>query len=116
MIMDFVVADSWTKALRSGEYRQSSRGELRTVTGGVVTYDAVGVLCELAVKAGYCRWMNGKIDNDTSYYPSRGVMEWAGMDTDEGWNFIDSVIGLEDAFGGNFNVIASFVESKVGLV
>lgn len=73
----------WTAALRSGDYRQGSRA-LATEDG---EYCCLGVLCDLAVRAGiipapaaddYSDGCGLRFGDARDYLPL-GVTEWAGL-------------------------------------
>jgi hypothetical protein len=72
----------WTAALRSGEYQQGKQA-LKTADG---TYCCLGVLCELAVKAGVIEPAKQfKADyafeyNSAVSFPPAEVCEWAGLE------------------------------------
>lgn len=83
----------WLTALRSGEYKQG-KGFLKNEVTGTAKYCCLGVLCELAVKAGVIE--ESEVDEDetvhsfssnvpghgTSYsssYLPQGVAGWAGI-------------------------------------
>jgi len=70
----------WTAALRSGEYPQGKE-YLRTDEG----FCCLGVLCDLAVKAGVIEYEKGPFrhyyDGVTSVLPQT-VMDWAGLHED----------------------------------
>ena len=84
----------WLTALRSGEYKQG-KGFLKNEDGETARYCCLGVLCELAVKAGVIEESEkdedefvhsfsssppngGGLSHSSSYLP-RGVAEWAGI-------------------------------------
>ena len=87
MPMNEDIKAQWTTALRSGEYPQG-KGTLRTEDG----YCCLGVLCDLAVKAGEIVEPVAKprsgINLDEVYYEYDGepsvlstpVRNWAGLD------------------------------------
>lgn len=73
----------WIAALRSGEYRQGSDYLARTDADGNMTYCCLGVLCDLAVKAGVdvqvVQSMNNlAYDGQISVTPD-SVAQWAGL-------------------------------------
>jgi hypothetical protein len=78
------VKELWVAALRSGEYKQGV-SYLKRQDG---CYCCLGVLCELAVKAGViqppqltrCTWTYA----DKSFYVPETVQEWAGLSSDFG--------------------------------
>ena len=74
----------WLTALRSGEYKQG-KGFLKNSLGGIAQYCCLGVLCELAVKAGVVE--KSEVDEDeyvytfdgqSSYLPPK-VATWADI-------------------------------------
>lgn len=85
--MDAGIKTQWLEALRSGEYQQG-RGELATMdANGKKTHCCLGVLCELAVKAGIVQktdgtWNEGSLsflfDNSNAVLPTL-VKNWAGL-------------------------------------
>jgi hypothetical protein len=89
------------KALRSGEYEQG-RLQLRTNED---TYCCLGVLTDLAVKAGIVKWehsdygwgVEARLPNGTDYIDTSGldykILEWAGLENETG-------IGGNIFFGG----------------
>jgi hypothetical protein len=97
------VKDQWVTALRSGEYEQG-RSYLRSKdpNGGNDKFCCLGVLCDLAVKAGvteardngYGSVVYGGEDDPNTAYPPAQVVEWAGLNTlnpsvpfeHEGWD------------------------------
>lgn len=81
--MDPAVKRKWVEALRSGKYPQS-RDFLQNRQG----YCCLGVLCELAVKAGVAQKVDLKTagltsyDRETKVLP-QSVCTWAGLDPNE---------------------------------
>lgn len=78
----------WTDALRSGEYEQS-KNYLANVKGGVTAYCCLGVLCDLAVKAGVLKEFRTTQNTlgepiieygGERYDLPKLVVEWAGLD------------------------------------
>lgn len=89
------VQAAWVKALRSGEFEQgTARLASEGVTDGRVRYCCLGVLCELAHRAGVVETRNHTpegtaflrfIEYDGMVtYPNRRVYEWAGVDAGYG--------------------------------
>jgi hypothetical protein len=82
------VKDQWVAALRSGEYEQG-RSYLRSKdpNGGNDKFCCLGVLCDLAVKAGvteakdngYGNVVYGSEDDPNTAYPPHEVVEWADL-------------------------------------
>ena len=91
--MDQRVKELWLKALRSGEYDQSTH-QLKTVTMDGFGYCCLGVLCDLYIKdTGNGKWdyvgLNGwivdddeagSLSSDVELIPT--VAQWAGLSSD----------------------------------
>lgn len=105
------VAQAWVKALRSGKYRKGT-GQLKTDKG---RYCCLGVLCELAVKAGVVESFR---PDDGNLYSYRKITKWSGLSTSNG--DIDDGKGLDltdynDGSGTrpkSFAKIADLIESQ----
>lgn len=78
------IKQAWVNALRSGDYEQG-RGALRQGD----TYCCLGVLCDLAVKAGVIKQTEGPYDyvygptpygSAAAFLPDT-VIDWAGLDS-----------------------------------
>jgi len=92
------VQAAWVKALRSGEFEQgTARLASEDVTDGRARYCCLGVLCELAYRAGVVETRSnpGHGREGTAFlrfveydgmvtYPNRRVYEWAGIDGGHG--------------------------------
>lgn len=121
----------WLTALRSGEYQQTT-GTLRSPNG----YCCLGVLCDLAVKAGVevsvakAEYSENTIYGGLMSTLPRPVREWAGMVSDSG-NLVDvieiaeyendeeidveyayTLIDLNDGAGYTFEQIADVIEEQ----
>jgi hypothetical protein len=136
------IRDQWTAALRSGEYQQA-KGFLNVKTplpGGKAGLCCLGVLCEVAVKAGVieAREITWGIDEDgneerlisysrpdesnVSVLPS-AVMEWAHTGdpnpivTAPGINDVGldrvTLAGLNDKYDCSFAQIADVIEASL---
>lgn len=120
----------WIDALNSGEYSQA-RGTLRELdraTGNVVGYCCLGVLTDLAEKAGVVKAKPREAENQTCtyYIPANGsegmygensglsheVREWAGMDSASG-GFSGSIRVEKTGFYGE--LIAEEMTSLIAL-
>jgi hypothetical protein len=85
--MDEAIRDQWAAALESGEYEQGKQALVKVTTlndGEERRYCCLGVLCDLAVKAGVPLdeiVEDGKVwyDSESSVLPAR-VVAWAGLD------------------------------------
>jgi hypothetical protein len=87
--MDQAIKAQWTAALRSGEYQQGT-GQLRADDAdGTPWFCCLGVLCELAVKAGVIPipsaastrmdyWYGEGDEENNATLPPR-VHDWAGL-------------------------------------
>ncbi len=95
-LMNQKVKELWVKALRSGEYQQ---GKEHLRKDG--QYCCLGVLCDLAIKAGLLYgvdWIDG--------YPPSVVSIWANLDFDAQAGLIDMNDG-----GSTFEQIALAIEN-----
>lgn len=123
------IADIWTTALRSGEFKQGSDFLFNSESG---SYCCLGVLCELAVKAGVVKKNeDGSYDEGQDQVLPDSVMDWAGMQCDSGVipNFRayveegvlymdedgkqfseDYLTEMNDSKGLNFNQIADVID------
>lgn len=133
------VQAAWVKALRSGEFEQgTSRLASEGVTDGRVRYCCLGVLCELAYRAGVVEARGNHAREGTVFlrfieydgmvtYPNRRVFEWAGIDAGLGGGGKvrptaaptaiagASLAMLNDEEGWSFEQIADLIEGG-GLV
>lgn len=81
--MDPQIKAQWVAALRSGEYKQGA-GQLHAPATN--SYCCLGVLCDLAVKAGLDITVTTASDRDLTYYNDDGyelpdsVKDWAGLE------------------------------------
>ena len=110
-IMNKSVKNKWLKALRSGEYTQ---GHFRLVTNDD-KFCCLGVLCDLAVRAGITEWEKSKtgwcVDKNVSYLPN-SVMNWSGLERDpvsDGSALSD----LNDSYFLSFANIADIIEDQL---
>lgn len=118
----------WVTALRSGEYKQG-RGNLRWISAKGSTYCCLGVLSDLAVKAGIACWSegisSGEIiagDHHDACIPVPAVCEWAGLDQGNSNDKpIGHLIGMNDGMTDsegkhkryNFIEIADWIEENL---
>lgn len=74
--------DAWLKALRSGEYTQGTLKLRRTDENGQKSFCCLGVLSDLAVKEGVCKWnddiTHSSVDGVDAFLPD-SVISWAGL-------------------------------------
>jgi hypothetical protein len=96
------VAKKWVKALRSGKYSQA-KGQLKTTEG----YCCLGVLCDLAVKAGVLKvFPTGRGNLPLN------VKRWAGLvDPAGGYDGHQNLADDNDS-GNRFKTIANIIESE----
>lgn len=126
--MDSVIRDQWADALESGEYPQGNGALGRKGKDDITKYCCLGVLCELAVKAGVIQSFQGLGGDDsaisygTSTYrtaslPSREVMRWAGLDANNPMVDYDddhqSLAELNDSGTLDFPEIAKLVRTQL---
>lgn len=124
------VRKDWVAALRSGEYKQG-KGLLRRPGKTGDKFCCLGVLCEMAVKAGVipaAKYMEaativgdrygyggGKTGPSTELPPKK-VRDWAGITTENGTfdvqgDFPNTLTELNDN-GKTFKAIAKIIESE----
>lgn len=120
--MNKEIKAQWLTALRSGEYKQGS-GFLRIVgqNGTENRFCCLGVLCDLAVKAGVTEVLTERYetrygkdgDTNTAVLPGH-VREWAGLDTHAGSYGAEKSYSLTgDNDGGmTFSEIADVIEKE----
>jgi len=109
------IAEQWCKALRSDEYEQG-KNQLRKGD----KFCCMGVLSDLAVKAGLGEWNEGtyrhtdgrcgKVSCDVELV--LGVQQWSGVQTCQGQVGRDDLIRMNDR-GVGFPEIADFIEANV---
>jgi len=92
--MKINVMKKWVAALESGEYKQGI-GQLREGN----TYCCLGVLCEIAKKEGVI-----KSYAHHSYFPTKKVLKWAGMKTENGDIEDTSLARLNDGESENTTI------------
>lgn len=90
-MMNPQIRDQWVANLNSGEYEQGKGSLTRISPDGTEKNCCLGVLCEMAVKAGIVYRTNtsagGTVSYGTDYidesdgYPPQAVVEWAGLDS-----------------------------------
>jgi hypothetical protein len=116
--MNQEIKAEWVKALRSGEYEQT-RGYLRHDDG----YCCLGVLCDLAVKAGVIpapipaakpgAWLYGPEEDRCWGMPPSAVYAWVEMeDSIFGDDPFDDLAGANDN-GSPFTQIADMIEERL---
>lgn len=129
-LLDPAVKQQFLEALRSGEYVQG-RLQLRTYSN---SYCCLGVLTDLAVKAGVVRWVESEhgwgvqenLPNGTSQINttdlSDKVMHWAGLEPETcrsgniftGTNYAeDNLMHFNDENNLSFEEIADIVEENL---
>ncbi len=116
--MKKAIKKRWIKALRSGEFSQTT-GELKSRSGG---YCCLGVLCELhrRSKAGQGNQWEGKLFDfylDESAVLSREVMQWAGLEDDDPrlgrYTATAHNDGCDGAKAKSFKQIANLIEKHL---
>jgi hypothetical protein len=110
------IKEQWVKALRSGEYKQGV---------GLLNKNqklcCLGVLCELAVKAGvpvlvsFDKGFGCTAYDDATEMPPKSVADWAGTDrspkVQHGVEYAE-LSALNDR-GHSFNMIADLIEAQL---
>lgn len=115
------VKRQWISALRSGEYKQ---GYQRLERNG--EFCCLGVLCDLAVKAGVVERVHGEYghgvvgfarpgdpEGPNASTPPWAVVKWAGMVSDSDSLEMRSLINLNDIKGLSFEEIADVIEERL---
>lgn len=125
----------WVAALRSGEYQQGKRYLRRQWNNEEPQYCCLGVLCDLAAKAGVVTksvkplglslkaTYYGAENKDDAKVPIRAIADWAGLrhpipsvlvEQDNG-AFKDRVMltELNDVAGYTFGQIADLIEEQL---
>lgn len=111
------VKHQWVSALRSGGYKQAQDG----LKGGG-RFCCLGVLCDLAVKAGVAEgWRDDLVvhrsigyseiwdgNESSASLPTRKVLDWAGLGRDDSLR----LAGLNDS-GWSFERIANLIEEDL---
>ena len=118
--MDKRIKALWLDALRSGEYVQGVDYLRNTYN----EYCCLGVLCDLAAKAGIGEWANSEIDGWEFDYESgvltERVRDWAGMTSYNG-TYTDSEDGTveqrclsnDNDSGATFAEIVGIIQGEV---
>lgn len=103
--MKYNVMKKWVKALRSGEYEQSTGSLVNT--GG---FCCLGVLCEIAKNEGIVQFYEYENRVDLPY----DVMEWSGIgDSDGGRKGRRKALAtLNDFHAYSFKKIANVIEKE----
>lgn len=114
MPMNQAVKADWIKALRSGEYEQGRQAlAQRDVVAGkeIIRYCCLGVLCDLAVKAGLPLNTSstdlGAIEyNGHGAYLPDPVAEWAGIGHNPEVTYQDGTVTLAYLNDGSVDPVA----------
>ncbi len=81
----------WVRRLRSGRYKQAVGILCRRNRAGDLRYCCLGVLCEMAVRAGVIKRARGTFRGQVAYiqdgceftgFLPSAVVSWAGLDSD----------------------------------
>jgi hypothetical protein len=120
------VKEQWVAALRSREYRQG-QGALHVVSDEGDRFCCLGVLCDLAVKAGVevrlgsgviildgIRYNTVRYDNEGAY-PPVSVQEWSDLERRErvvSREAMTRLASLNDS-GRTFEEIADYIEEHL---
>ena len=125
------IAEMWVKALRSGDYMQGKCKMKCEYPDGEVRHCPLGVLCELAIKAGvnveespdatyFPKHVVFAFDGDFNYLPE-SVMKWSGMNSRDGkmivrvWadphktTIFNTITGMSDDLKVDFEHVATYV-------
>lgn len=129
--MNEEIKEQWVTALCIGGYKQG-RGELRTIKN---EFCCLGVLCDLAVKAGVAQWVtdslkgwwvipNGQTLQNVSDFDRGGaalprfIREWAGLElanpmVTDAFGNRKYLSTLNDTHEERFTVIADYIEKSL---
>ena len=126
------VANLWIAALLSGDYEQAAGTlvEVDGISGDINGYCCLGVLCDLAVKAGAkvdygapeliddgpgpgVHWSNARYDGADALLPT-SVREWAGMRSTDGALDLegDETLAVMNDDGATFQRIAEVISER----
>ena len=135
--MNSEIKATWVAALRSGEYEQ---GSSRLRNGN--HFCCLGVLCDIAVKAGIGEWSHtiadgdefmiptllGSADDSDYFYKAEGdvptvgllshtIIQWAGLEVNNPSvqlnNRKEALTCLNDILGFDFKRIADIIEEQL---
>jgi hypothetical protein len=113
------VKNLWTEALRSGEYEQGIGRLSLNEPSGKVRYCCLGVLCQVAIKAGIpvnVQTVEDGWGTPTTFYDGStaslpaSVIEWAGLGSEDPWIGEHCASGWNDVYGATFNDIADLLD------
>lgn len=129
--MNVTIKSEWVKALRSGNYSQCSNA-LRDDRG---CFCALGVLCDLAVKAGIATWQastdshkpdryivvstDGDMSDSDDHLLPQFVQRWAGIKDCDPTMYIEDTIApytvseLNDRLHWDFSDIAEQIDLQL---
>jgi hypothetical protein len=130
------IKELWINALESGDYLQTRGALQRLESDGYrpVGYCCLGVLTDIAAKAGVCEWKDdGRIggveeytkDAAISYFNMaelpKAVIEWAGLTSPDpkvttdiaGTAHATTLGALNDDYKFDFNEIANVIREKL---
>lgn len=114
--MKKTIMKKWVAALRSGDYTQA-QGSLLSKNLEGDSHCCLGVLCDLAEKAGKGSWdgyffMDKQFQSTNSWLPP-GIMKWTGVKTEHGAfsASVKSLVGLNDAHT-SFTELADIIEAN----
>lgn len=110
----------WLAALRSGLYPQAqgclrdceydyNTDEPRARVASITGYCCLGVLEDLAVKAGGPGWNTEDGKDDESVQPRPEILRFMGLNEE----IVDHLIHLNDDLGWNFERIADEIEGNI---
>ena len=120
--MNKEVKQQWVAALRSGEYKQGKNALRRQYEGEDAEFCCLGVLCDLAVKAGVVKAHQvdgahtGYGENKNTALLPVEVQEWSGVNeagefkTGDEPFMRDALTAYNDFLGKTFNQIADVIE------
>ena len=102
------IADMWVKALRSGEYKQTT--ETLQDDGG---YCCLGVLCRVGEKGDVTTDSEDDMLGGDTLEDQPDILEWSGMNSSEGkFGASDTLAVLNDEGSYDFDQLADVIEKE----
>lgn len=108
------VREAWVAALESGDYEQTTDGQLGypyDPGGAPSDYCCLGVLCDLAIKAGLIKdeGIDGRF-NWGAAFPECQVADWAGLAETDG-TYEHTSLASDNDNGSSFAAIADIIRA-----
>lgn len=117
--MKTAIKNKWVKALRSGNYKQTTGALMKKRTDGKMGFCCLGVLCDIYIKEKNKKWDSDgsggyELYNEGGTLPEK-VMKWAGLedanpDVDSEKKGYHSLATFNDGCSLRFKTIATIIE------